>query len=88
MRYRLSTLVILTAIGPPLIAGAYWAATWVGANPVAFVIFAMAMWVVAPVAWYYELMSMVCGPDPFQPSRRKKRRRIRVRIERYAYGST
>ena len=74
--------------GPPLIAGAYWAPTWLGANPAVFVVAAMAMWVFAPVAWYYELMSMVCGPDPFRPSRRKQRRRVRVRLERYAYGST
>jgi len=92
MHYRLRTLVLLTAVGPPLLAWAYWTAQWIGAHPAVFIVFAMAssvaMWVIGPVAWYYELVNMVCGPNPFRPSRRKKRRPVRVRMERYLAGST
>ena len=92
MRYRLRTLVILTTIGPPLLAGAYWAAKWLGAHPVVFIILAvvayLASWVIGPIAWYYELVSMICGPDPARPRRRKKWRVVRVRLERYADGTT
>jgi hypothetical protein len=92
MRYRLRTLIVISTIGPPLLAGAYWAGEWLVAHPVTFIIAAMAAgvasWVLAPIAWYYELMNMVCGPDPFRPRRIKKRRVVRVRLERYAGGST
>jgi hypothetical protein len=92
MRYGLRTLVILTAIGPPLLAAAWWTAIWLGANPLAFAVMTalayLATWIVGPIAWYRELMKMVCGPEAFGPLPRKTRRRVRFRIERYAGEST
>jgi hypothetical protein len=92
MRYGLRTLVIMTAVGPPLLAGAYWIAKWAGADPVVFSLAAgsaaLAVWVIGPIAWWHELVRMVCGPEfvPYRP--RKTRRRVRVRIQRYVAGST
>ena len=87
MRYRLRSLHILLGIGPPLIALTSWTAIWLGANPVAFVGMAalatLVMWIVGPIAWYRELVKMVCGPEAFGPLPRKTRRRMRTRIERY-----
>jgi hypothetical protein len=92
MRFRLRTLVILTAVGPPFIAGVYWTAIWLGANPIVFsllaVIVSLTTWIIGPFAWYRELMHMVCGPECFRPMPRKTRRHVRIRIERYAGGST
>lgn len=92
MRYRLRTLVILTAVGPPLIAGTYWTAIWLGGQPmvlgVAVMVALAAAWVFGLVAWYRELLHMISGPNAAQSWRRRRRRRFRVRIERYAYGST
>lgn len=91
MRYRLRTLVALTAVGPPLLAGLYWAAIWLGGQPivigVAALLALLAAFVIGLVAWYFELTDMISGPRPAHTWRRK-RRRVRVRIERYAYGST
>jgi hypothetical protein len=88
MRYSLRTLVILTAIGPPLLAGAYWSAIWLGANPIVFAVVAvfayLTTWIIGPIAWYRELMCMICGPEAFGPMPRKTRRRTHVRMERYA----
>ena len=84
--------MILTAIGPPLLAGNFWAAQWLGAHPfvltVAAGIGAMAAWIIGPIAWWRELVYWVCGPDLFRPTGRRIRRKVRVRIERYAGGST
>jgi len=92
MRYRLRTLVILTAVGPPLLAGAYWSAIWLGTNPIALVVVVafvyLATWIVGPTVWYREFLYMICGPEAFRPMPRKTRRRVRVRIERYAGEST
>jgi hypothetical protein len=92
MRYRLRTLVLLTAIGPPLLAALYWFVQWLGGNPVAFglgfLIALFAGFVFGLIAWYYELQYMIDGPNAAKSWRRKQRRRIRVRIERYAGGST
>jgi hypothetical protein len=91
-RYKLRTLLILTAIGPPILAWAYWTAIWLGANPIVFSVLALiaslATWIIGPVAWYRELMHMVCGPEAFRPMPRKTRRHVRFRIERYADEST
>ena len=92
MRYHLRTLVLLTAIGPPLLAGAYWIAIWLGANPLAFsiatVVAVLALWIAGPIAWYRLLAQLICGPEAFGPMPRKSRRRVRFRIERYAGEST
>jgi hypothetical protein len=92
MRFRLRTLVIATAVGPPLLAIIYWTATWFVANQIAIGIAALlglaAAWVIGPIVWYRELMRFVCGPDCFRPMPRKTRRRIRYRLQRYAGDST
>ena len=92
MRYRLRTLVILTAIGPPLLAAGWRIALWLDANPLAFAAIAtlvyLATWIIGPVAWYRELVKMVCGPEAFAPLPRKTRRHVRFRIERYVGEST
>lgn len=92
MRYRLRTLVLLTAVGPPLLAGLYWTATWLGGQPIALgmglLVALFAASVFGLIAWYYELIYMISGPNPAQSWRKTKRRRFRVRIERYSYGST
>jgi hypothetical protein len=91
MRYRLRTLVALTAVGPPLLAGLYWGAKWVGGEPIVFgvgmLLLILAAFVVGLIGCYCELMYMVSGPRAAQTWKRK-RRRVRVRIERYEYGST
>jgi Zn-dependent protease with chaperone function len=92
MRFRLRTLVLLTAIGSPLLAALYWVVQWLGGNPIAlgvgFLIALFAVFVFGLIAWYHELQYMIGGPSAAQSWRRKQRRRIRVRIERYADGST
>jgi Zn-dependent protease with chaperone function len=92
MQFRLRTLVLLTAIGPPLLAAFYWVAQWLGGNPIALgvglLIALFAVFVFGLIAWYHELQYMIGGPSASQSWRRKQRRRIRVRIERYAGGST
>jgi hypothetical protein len=92
MRYRLRTLVIFTAIGPPVLAALYWFAQWLRGNPVVLgvglLVLLCAATVFGLVAWYYELLYMIGGPSAAQSWRRKQKRRIRIRIERYAGGST
>ncbi len=92
MQFRLRTLVIFTAIGPPLLAALYWFAQWLAGNPivisVGLLVLHFAAFVFGLVAWYYELLCMIDGPSAAQSWRRKQKRRIRVRIERYAGGST
>jgi len=92
MRYRLRTLVVLTAIGPPLLAGSYWAGKWLGSQPfvfgVAVIVALFAAFVFGLIAWYRELLYMIGGPSPAKSWCRTQRRRVRVRIERYAGGST
>ena len=92
MRYRLRTLVLITAIGPPLLAATYWTARLVGGNPIALgltsAVGLLAAFVFGVMAWYYELLSMIAGPTAARSWRRKQRRKVRVRIERYAAGST
>ena len=92
MRYRLRTLVILTALGPPVLAMAWWTAIWLGENPFVFALVAvlayLATWLIGPIAWYRELVKMICGPEAFGPMPRKTRRHVRFRIERYASEST
>jgi hypothetical protein len=92
MRYSFRTLVILTAIGPPLLALGWWIAIWLGKNPFLFAITAvlayLATWTIGPIAWYRELVRMICGPEAFGPMPRKTRRRVRFRIERYLGEST
>ena len=89
MRYRLATLVLLTAIGPPLIAAAYWTGQCFYAYPGVPVLLALiAASILGPVACYRGLMRAICGPDLAAPSRRRSRRRhIRFRLERYAESS-
>jgi hypothetical protein len=92
MRYRLRTLLIVTTVGPPLLAGGYWAALWLGARPSLLAGVAVAACLVALpiglVLWYYELLEMIGAPSPAQSFRRKRRRVVRLRIERYVAGST
>jgi len=92
MRYRLRTLVILNAVGPPLLAMAWWTAVWLGENPFIFAVVAalayLAIWAIGPIAWYRELVKMICGPEAFAPLPRKTRRHVRFRIERYLGEST
>jgi len=93
-RYSLRTLLILTVIGPPLLALAWWSAQWsYGFRPhptllAVLLIGITACWIAGPLLWYWELVRMVCGPDPFRPKRRQKRRAVRVRFERYYSDST
>jgi fatty acid desaturase len=89
MQYRLRTLHILLAIGPPLLALAWWTAQWFWAYPIMPMILAyVALCVFGHVACYRELMRMICGPYLVLPSRRKKRRQVvRLRVERYAPSS-
>lgn len=92
MRYRLRTLHILLGIAPPLLAGAYWTATFCYSYPhvpmiVAFILANVAVWIFGPVALYRGLMKAVCGPDPALPVRRKSRRKVRFRYERQAGSS-
>jgi hypothetical protein len=92
MQYRLRTLVLWTAVGPPVVATLWWVLQWMGSVPYRWLIplmFAgMASWIVAPIVWYFELSSWVFGPSFLKYKPRKKRRRTRVRIERWAGGST
>ena len=92
MRYRLRTLVLLTTVGPPLLAALYWVVLWLGGNPIVvgigLLISLWAAFVFGLIAWYHELQAMIGGPSAAKSWRRKQRRRIRVRIERYAAGST
>jgi len=91
MQYRLRTLVLITAIGPPLLAGTYWAVRLLG-NPVALglttAVAMLAALVFGLIAWYHELVRMIAGPSAAKSWRRKQRRKVRVRIERYVAGST
>jgi hypothetical protein len=72
--------------------GVFWTAQWVHANPIIASIAALVAYVAAsifgPIVWYHEIMRMICGPDPFKVHTRKSRRRVRVRIQRFAEGST
>ena len=93
MRYRLGTLLIVAAIAPPLLAGVYWIVLWVWAHPllalgVACVLAYWSLWIVGPVLWFNGFVDTICGPSPARPSRRKTRRSYRVRLARYADGST
>lgn len=92
MRYRLLSLVVLTAIGPPILAAAYQTAIWLGANPLALgvlvLLASLATWIAGPVVWYRELVLMICGPEAFRPMPRTKRRKVRFRLERYSGEST
>jgi hypothetical protein len=92
MQYRLWKLVLLTAIGPPVLAVSYWLISWFGAVPqrlmIPLAMVGTAGWVIGPLVWYFELIDMVCGPGLHGRKRRKSRRVVRVRIERYAGGST
>ena len=93
MQYRLRTLVLLTIMLPPMLATMYWSLElWRGhrLTPHAAALLAIAYLITSiagPILWYHELMHMICGPSPARLLRRK-RRRVRVRIERYDCGST
>ena len=90
MRYRLRTLLILLAVAPLAIALAYWAIEFALGEPLkiqlylAFCALAVYSW----IALWQGLNRTVFGPSAAQSWRRKQRRRIRVRLERYAGGST
>jgi len=94
MRYRLRTLVLLTIVLPPLLATVYWSIQWWRGQPlhptllVLLVIAHVIASVAGPILWYHELMYMICGPSPARLLRRRQRRRVRVRLERYDGGST
>jgi len=63
-RYRLRTLLILMAVGPALLAVAWWLTQFVvGHQPhptlVALLLIGhFASWIAGPVLWYYEIESM------------------------------
>ena len=92
MQYRLRTLILWTAIGPPLIAIAWGGMHWFWSAPIRLRIVAifayLAAWIIAPLVWYFELTSWICGPGFRRTKPKKFRRVVRVRIERYAGGST
>jgi len=90
MRYRLGTLLILLAAAPLAIALAYWAIEFAlgGRLKVQLCLAYEALSIYCCIALWRGLNRMVFGPSPAQSWRRKQRRRIRVRIERYAAGST
>jgi hypothetical protein len=93
MQYRLRTLALLTIVLPPLLATMYWSILWWRGHPphptllVLVVLSHLVASLAGPILWYHELMYMISGPSPAQLARRK-RRRVRVRIERYDCGST
>jgi len=87
MRYRLRTLHVLLAIGPPLLAVAFWSAQFFWSYPAALIGVALAAAAIFGLAaWYRELDEMICGPH-LRPRRRKSRRVVRFRIERYSGSS-
>jgi hypothetical protein len=93
-RYSLRTLLILSAIGPPLLSMAWWFGLWLYGyrlHPTLAAVLLIgiaASWIVGPMLWYFELVQMVCGPDPSKPIPRRKRSKVRVRFERYYSDST
>jgi len=93
MQYRFRSLVLLTVLLPPLLAVMYWSwEWWHGHRPAPHVLILLVIAhvvasIAGPILWYRELMYMICGPSPAR-SWRRKRRRVRVRIERYDGGST
>ena len=93
MRYRLRTLLIVAAIGPPMLAVLYWIGVWVWLHPllvigVTFVLGYLSLWIIGPLMWFTSIVDTICGPSPAKPSRPKKRRVYHVRLGRYADGST
>jgi hypothetical protein len=90
---RLRTLLILTTVGPPILAAGFWTGQWLLANYVltlalSAVALYLGVWILGPLAWYFEIIEMICGPTRPRLSHRTKRRHRRVRIERYCAGST
>jgi hypothetical protein len=94
MRSSLRVLLMWLTLGPPLLAIAWWSILWLlgqRPHPTLHAVL-IAAWlygaVAGPFLLYGELIRMVCGPG-FIPHRgRKTRRKVRVRIERYADGTT
>jgi hypothetical protein len=86
--------MIATAVGPPLLAALWWTVLWANGHRMhptllaALLIGDLVCWVAWPFLWYFELVRMICGPDPFKPQPRKKRRKVRVRLERYCSEAT
>jgi len=80
------------AAGTPLLAASWWLLQWFTSVPgrllMALVLAGMVSWILAPIAWYFELINWVCGPRWANQKTRKGRRRIRVRLERYVGEST
>jgi len=87
--YHLHTLLTWMAIAPLLIALGYWAieSRWEGDYvPGLFGVVALSAY--CCIAGWRGMNYMLFGPTAALSWRRKKRQRIRVRIERYATGST
>jgi hypothetical protein len=94
MRYPLRTLLLCLTFGPPVLAIAWWSLQWLlghQLHPTLCVILIAAYLLGSlsgPFLLYGELMRLLCGPDSPPQRQRKTRRKVRVRIERYAGGTT
>jgi len=86
MQYRLRSLVLLSAIGPPVLALAYWGIKFAmgGGLRIQIYLAFLALSVYCCIAGWSGLNQMLFGPTPMQSWqrfwRRKRRQRIRVRI--------
>jgi hypothetical protein len=90
-QFSLRTLLIVTTVGPPILAAGFWTGQWLLGNYMfALALLAVALymgvWIIGPLAWYFEIIEMICGSNSTRHSRR--RRHCRVRIERYCVGYT
>ena len=76
-----------------MLAGAYWIGVWVWAHAVVVlavtvVLTYLSLWIIGPIVWFHGIVDTICGPSPAKPSRFKVRRVYRVRLQRFADGST
>ncbi len=94
MRFTLRTLVLWLTIGPAVLAVSWWSLQWlIGYRPhptliAVFIVAYLVGAIAGPFLLYRELMTLLCGPDSTSHRGRKTRRKVRVRIERYAGGTT
>jgi hypothetical protein len=90
MRYHLRTLLFWLTVAPLVIALAYWAIQFALGQPMQPQLFfaLLALGIYAYIDIWRGLDRLLSGPNPAQSWKRKQRRRSRVRVERYAVGST
>jgi hypothetical protein len=90
LRYKLRALLLWSTVAPLVIALAYWAVEFALGGPLQpqlyFALLTLAIY--AYIDIWRGIDRLICGPTAAQSWRPKPRRRVRVRIQRYAVGST